>query len=273
MIQRFNFFDIYGYAIPGGYWLVLMWIPFQLVGGSLPGTAAQITVLGLGASYIAGHLLYQVAAALFPSTRGGQYLSESLLDAADSRLSSQVKETLKKELLERFKIDVTTAEGKKEAFFLCRTALVQGKVSAYIEQFQGMQVLTRGLATASLLAVVFYLGWLLAVHFALPDGTGQIRFHFLLAIGIVLVPSVLTMVRNRRAASIMLALVLGLIGFGAGRWHPSWHSLSVTQAYELAVIATIILIASWNFKLAADRFDEELAKATYRDFVVLTTKA
>jgi len=33
MIERFNFFDVYGYLLPGGLLMVLTWLPFGLISG------------------------------------------------------------------------------------------------------------------------------------------------------------------------------------------------------------------------------------------------
>lgn len=66
MIERFNFFDLYGYLLPGGFLLLLLWLPFGLVSGKWPSELGA-AILGLGLAYIAGHLLRIMSEPVFPS--------------------------------------------------------------------------------------------------------------------------------------------------------------------------------------------------------------
>ncbi len=68
MIDRFNFFDIYGYLLPGGLLLALLWLPFALVLGKWPPADWGSAALALALAYACGHLLRNFAEAAFSST-------------------------------------------------------------------------------------------------------------------------------------------------------------------------------------------------------------
>src|SRR5436305_13841065 len=155
MMERFNFYDLYGYFLPGAFWLALMCLPFVLTSGFPSSLTAEIAVGGLVLGYLAG-LLLQTLARDFLSSKldarkqhGGsgepRYPSDLLLDEQDNTLSASLKWQIVHHISKRFGIDVATdsdpALGSRErrrndAFHLCRTALAQGKVGSYAEQYQ-----------------------------------------------------------------------------------------------------------------------------------------
>ena len=61
MIDRFNFYDIYGFVLPGTLLLGIFWLPIGLATGSLPASEISSTLLLLVLAYIAGHLLQTFA--------------------------------------------------------------------------------------------------------------------------------------------------------------------------------------------------------------------
>ena len=63
MIDRFNFYDIYGYFIPGALLIALLWIPY----GEMPSKEISAALLMIVAAYIAGHILQIVATKALPS--------------------------------------------------------------------------------------------------------------------------------------------------------------------------------------------------------------
>lgn len=52
MIERFNFYDIYVYLIPGAVWLALLGLPFYLTVPGLEVSLAALTTIGLGGGYL-----------------------------------------------------------------------------------------------------------------------------------------------------------------------------------------------------------------------------
>jgi hypothetical protein len=317
MIERFNFYDVYGYLIPGAFWLALMWLPFGLRSGFPSWTATEITVVGLLGSYIAGHLLYGMARFFFSSKVEDEQgrerlLSSVVLDQDNHVLSASVKTRLAEQVNRRFGIDVSDLAQRGDAFFLCRSALAQAKASSYVEQYQGMNSLTRGLATGAIFAVAFYLGWMAATCFSSSGVVWTDRFSACAGAVIALAPLVVIVSLDfaakrllagikrkpeeraqgkmeasasaerpsprtshrhwgvignllKRAEGITFALVLAAIGYFVGQSYP----LSGSQALRLAVIGAILLITSRRLAIAAKSFNESLAVAVYRDFIVL----
>src|ERR1700757_3434992 len=68
MIDRFNFFDIYGYLLPGGFLLALLWLPFGFVLCKWPPADLGSAALALALAYISGHLLRNFAEPALSST-------------------------------------------------------------------------------------------------------------------------------------------------------------------------------------------------------------
>ena len=69
MIDRFNFYDIYGDVLPGTLLIGIFWLPFGLASTSLPSSEISSTLLLLVLAYIAGHLMQMVALAVVPTVR------------------------------------------------------------------------------------------------------------------------------------------------------------------------------------------------------------
>jgi len=176
VIDRFNFFDIYGYLLPGAFLLALLWLPFGLVLGKWPPADWGSAVLVLALAYVGGHLLRNVAeAALSSKIKGPQghrrYPSDLLLDAVRDAAHpadlGNLKYRLEAQIRREFgpDVDVDAAPWNKSlemcrrvAFFKCRSFLVAKKAAAYAEQQQGMYELLRGIAAALAMAFAFYLG-------------------------------------------------------------------------------------------------------------------
>ena len=57
MIERFNFYDIYGYLLPGLALVGFGWLPFGLLSRSFPKNELLSAVLVLAFGYVLGHLL------------------------------------------------------------------------------------------------------------------------------------------------------------------------------------------------------------------------
>ncbi len=177
MSERFNFYDIYGYLLPGVLLLALLWLPFGLLLGHWPPPDLGSAVLALGLAYIVGHLIHALSKAAFSSKfkddagnkrhpsdllvskEGGQVLpSGDSLKELKCRLAEQIERYF------AIQIDIdkpwTKELGKRrnDAFLKCRSFLVEKKAAVYLEQQQGMYALMRGIGTAFVLACALYLG-------------------------------------------------------------------------------------------------------------------
>jgi hypothetical protein len=283
MIQQFNFYDIFGYLIPGMFWLVLLSIPFIMKGTFQLPSATESTLLALVGGYITGHVLSGMARKIFPSTkyrvdgRVGR-LSERLLDpgfTGSERLTDTVRNELKKHMERRFNVDIDDLKERKDVFWLCRTALAQGKAGSYVEQYQGLYSFSRAAGAACFFATAFYLGWILGVFFCSPTWKLLLSVLCVLLAGVpvwIVVkfdPKAVRWVtfKWKDVESLAFAYVLLVAGFVADQLYP----LELTHTYLLALFIAILLLACLRFVLASEAFDVALTQAIYRDFIVLST--
>src|SRR5258706_15045238 len=114
MIDRFNFYDIYGYLIPGFVLLLVLALPVFLTAG-LPADALKLpdlstAVITLIVAYVVGHLL-QIVAGKSIST-GRRLPSDRILDAGDTTFLAEFKTRLRAKILDQFGIDVGDDESK-----------------------------------------------------------------------------------------------------------------------------------------------------------------
>lgn len=173
MIQSLNFYDIYGYLIPGLILSILLWLPHGLATSKWP-TADWTSALGaVVIGYVVGHLVQALGRNALPSrTMDGRFPSEALLDKDNQGLSPEFKMRLRERILALSGIDVQTDKTKsevdedkeiskrrKDGFVFCRDALLTSKTISYGEQMQGMYTLTGGLTVAFALGATYHLGW------------------------------------------------------------------------------------------------------------------
>jgi hypothetical protein len=69
VIERLNFYDVYGYLLPGVALLGVIWLPFWVVTRyELPAAlSSALAILFVG--YVAGHFISRVSTLAFPSSR------------------------------------------------------------------------------------------------------------------------------------------------------------------------------------------------------------
>jgi len=201
MTIKFNFYDIYGFALPGFLLLAVLWLPFGLIDNRWPDAEFSSALLGVILAYFAGHVLQQVAGQAIPSNfLSGRYPSSVFLDKDDPSptFSREFKERLAHQILTVFQLDISldavgkAADGvRRDAFFLCRSALIKSKTAVYPEQFEGLYALMRGLCAAFGLAVVYYLGWAYSglLHRTVPSAFGSWQWSGLAVLGGIVIAS------------------------------------------------------------------------------------
>lgn len=175
MIDRFNFYDIYGYLLPGVLLLSFVWIPLGVLTGIWPPAEWSSAVLALALAYVIGHILHSLSEAALPfefrdltKDNNKRVPSDLLLDEKNQVLVSSFSglTDLAKQIKCDFNLDVeensdwtkTLGNRRSGVFFRCRNVLVRQKAAGYAEQQQGMYVLMRGAAAALLLSCVLYAG-------------------------------------------------------------------------------------------------------------------
>src|SRR5690242_14645510 len=69
MIEKFNFYDLYGYFLPGAAFLAILWLPYGLVKDAWPPSDWSSAVIVAAIAYFLGHLLQNIATNAIPSQR------------------------------------------------------------------------------------------------------------------------------------------------------------------------------------------------------------
>jgi len=179
MIPNLNFYDIYGYLLPGLTLLSLIWLPFGLMTPELPSEKLSSALIAIVAAYITGHLLQMLSKNTLSSEVKDRFgrrrtPSDRILDADDTTFLTPFKQELAERIQDTFNVDVevnlrledfgkpelgNVSARRNAAFFLCRSTLVQGKVGLYGEQYEGMYTLMRGLTAAFGFGSIYHLGW------------------------------------------------------------------------------------------------------------------
>lgn len=169
MVEKFNFYDIYGYLIPGLFLTGLLWLPFGVVWHVWPKAEFSSAILVLLFAYILGHFLQslRVPTSDMPDRKGcWRHPSNVLLDEDDVSLAKETKKKIRKLSEAHFELKLESAEDtdhrREKAFFQARSALLKtkgDKTSVYWEQFEGLYAMTRNIMRASALGVFYFLGW------------------------------------------------------------------------------------------------------------------
>jgi hypothetical protein len=282
VIERFNFYDIYGYLLPGATLLGLLWLPFGIINGSWPAAQLSATVFILGFSYVIGHVLQTIATVSVPSKikdpNGKMRMpSDRMLDPDDTNLAAKVKSQLERHVKAEFEIDldpIHTATGSDEislkrtdAFFLCRALLIRQKIANYTEQFEGLYAMLRGLSMAFGIGAVYLAGWgcssftlkcakAVALAITLISCTGVLTKSLIAAFG-----------RKKASADFWLLVFLLASAFGLGMRFGVARSAGANHLSEMWFGALASLIASVRYYTGYREFAMHFAKGVWRDFV------
>lgn len=291
MIDKFNFYDIYGYFLPGAAFLAVLCIPFGLVRNSWPSHDLSSALIAAVFAYIVGHLMQSVATNAIPSGKAKstdtdiRYPSEIYLDATDTTLPTPAKQKINELMKAQFGLnlrvdqagDATIDKVRNNAFLLARQILIQGKAVSYAEQFQGMYALTRGLVSVFALAFAYWLGWAAAilkncwiVSAAVVVLVGSVLI--LINISAVMLRNTLDAPRKRKfelGYAVLLLISFLTIGYALGvRSTPTRG-----QSALLAFLAAWALIASLRAYGAYNFFAGRFASTVWRDYLVYNVKA
>jgi hypothetical protein len=115
VIEKFNFYDIYGYLIPGLVLLGILCVPFGVMFRIWPKADITSAVLILLLAYVLGHVIQSFALSLMPSKipdREGnlRHPSDLVLDHSDSSFTDVTKQRIAGLAKRYFQLDVTPAE-------------------------------------------------------------------------------------------------------------------------------------------------------------------
>ena len=102
MIERFNFYDLYGYLIPGIVLVLSLRLPL-VVNGTYPFSASEwiVLIVGVVLAYVLGHVVQTMASTALPSSRdpdreNWRYYSATILSPSDPTITERLKVRLEK---------------------------------------------------------------------------------------------------------------------------------------------------------------------------------
>jgi hypothetical protein len=327
MIEKFNFFDVYAYFLPGAALLGLFWLPLGIINGSWPPTEISSALLFLVAAYIAGHVLYRPSKDALPTETTGRYdsiekqrttpshPSDFVLDADERTFPIEFKRALQDAINARFKhkglkgtdlpavqvnvdFDWKTANDQARedeirkrdlAFFLCRSALVEGEAASYGEQFEGLYQLLRALTVIFALGCAYHLGWTLAIWKMTVDW--RLASGVLAGIAIICAAAIDSWgwkiikdkkrdtkeqkdKRKRLRAQIVIGLLLLTLFLCPFSLKCVLNAPKLPGGCRAALLMGAVLadlFVSLRSLSAYKHFANEFAKAIYRDFYVFAT--
>ncbi len=142
MIDRFNFYDLYGYLLPGLVLVAVLGLPPMMSLDELPSTEIASALLAAVVGYVVGHLAHAFGRVLFQEERPFRASVEALPDPDKERLGQLLAKARGRPI----------AITDKSVFDICRRVLQDHKRGQLADQFQGMYALTRGLCLAFLAA-------------------------------------------------------------------------------------------------------------------------
>lgn len=302
MIERFNFYDIYGYLVPGLTWLFLLALPFHVIFQFSTASIPELTAV-LAVAYVVGHLLAGLAHGVLPSDSHDIGLKDkegkpilvprSVAVLSDrypykDKVQEEVKGKLAQAFNERFKFNPLDPTAPfieavvRRMFFLCRTSLAQSKAAGYVEQYQGMSSLTGSLSFATWTAAAYYAVWAVtsaAIERASRPGRWPLPLLIVVAgaaAAVVIRRAIdheakdktpVVRFNLRHPESALLTSVLLIVAFVSARWYPLSHRASL----GFAAGAGVLWLAALRFRTSSDALSSSWIQAIYEDFLVLQT--
>ncbi|MEX1129686.1 MAG: hypothetical protein WD227_16550 [Vicinamibacterales bacterium] len=270
MIERFNFYDVFGFLIPGSVLFLALAIPLSLARGQAPDADLASALAAIVAAYLAGHFLQAFAHHGFPSTTGGRHPSSFLLDPG-AGLPDELRETIEFLASREYRLNIRAPVARPEAadkqrqtvFFQARERLLAAGAMTYPEQFQGLYTMMRGNMVASSIGAAHTCGWAV--------GAGLIRVPAVVGCMVLLVLVLLAVVDRRsnreqrharRVIELLIALALA-IGLAAS---PYW-SLPLPTRLTLAGISAGWICLAVQSSRSYAYYSRQFAAALYRAFV------
>ncbi|MEA2573461.1 MAG: hypothetical protein QOH93_759 [Chloroflexia bacterium] len=166
MTEKFTFYDIASYIVPGAVMLILVyWLLVGFFGAAvaLPGEDIGQSILLILVSYLLGHLLQGIAIVLQSKIMGrwGGNFTERFMRDSDSNYPSEFKKAIRDGATEVLGLNIdatfgteTGVNNRKQVFELCRILLVQEKASSQIEFLDGLFALYRSMIPVAWLGLV-----------------------------------------------------------------------------------------------------------------------
>jgi len=291
VIKQFNFYDIYGYLLPGILLFALLWMPVGVLTGKWPNQDLSKALFLTALSYIAGHVLQTIANSVVPSTVTDQakqkrFPSELLLDKSNAKFTDDFKAFLAARVAKMFGLEMEVAHdgtgtdristNRQTAFFQARSYLIAKKAAQYAEQFEGLYVMMRGFGCAFCAGAAFFVGWELSIRRGNCSGMGAIPILVWAAVAAALISALVAFfhepakkLANRFLAAFLLMALIGS-GFVACAWRFQAATNSMTfPTYAESILwgaALLSLFAAVRCFTAYKAFAISFAETIWRDF-------
>lgn len=281
MNEKFNFYDIYGYLLPGLLLLGLCWLPFGMEGKGWPNQELSKALFLLFAGYIAGHLLQSYALIVIPSkVRDSEGLlrnpSSILLDDG-SKFDGEFRVLLANGIREEFGLEVLGTNGQQNrdvAIMQARAYLIRKKAANYVEQFEGLYGMLRGLGCAFFLGAAYLLGWILSFHWNFECLGFGIWLLLIVTCAGALVLGILAyllrakpkveMLLDRWGAAVILALAVAL-GYFLGTWKPAPREME----FFMCTAIPVAVLAGFRCMRGYRKYAQKFAETIWIDFLAL----
>jgi hypothetical protein len=236
VIQRFNFYDVYGYLIPGLALVALLWLPSAAVEHHLQDAKIEWVAAALAVAYVVGHLLQNLAA-----------------NAVEIKFVRDAE-----------------VDKRNAVFALCRPII--NRRTPYAEQQQGLYTMSRGLYVAFALCATYMLGWIIATY-AIPGANAICCVLIGFALALILA---LSFVRNapaisskrRRLIDLTTMILTGVLLACSGLVVASAHAQRLDVATRLLsyAVCCAYLIVSIRFRALFHYFAGEFGAAVWTTF-------
>jgi len=294
VIQRFNFYDIYGYLIPGTLLLGILWLPVGLIMKSVPEQDFSKAFFLAALAYFAGHLLRAVSTVVVPSQVRDAKLrlrapSELILDPGVNKSGQEFVDRLQEQVLKLFGICLHVeaegdgkgeiSRGRNTAFFQARAYLIAKKTAAYVEQFEGMYSMMRGLGCAMSVGVAYFGGWW--IYGCSRAAALAVAMAALTAVAVcgtawfalpprhnVPSPTEAQKHRTRIVTASLWLLTFVALGFwlGSAAQDHFGHTLTANGRHVLLAGMAVLLLAALKCFSAYREFAQNFAETVWRDF-------
>jgi hypothetical protein len=288
LIEKFNFYDIYGYFLPGAVLLAVLWGPYALVKDSWPSSSWGSAIIAIILAYVTGHLIQSIATFALPAsslrTDFGQArnFSEIYLDPKDDPkdavLPSPFREKIQALIHAQFDLNLeVNRKGddvidklRNNAFLAARQMLIQGKAVSYAEQFQGMYALMRGLSSSFAIGFAYCLGWAIAgfkCQYSVQAAVVVAAASVLALVNLSLISPKISKAGMKRSLERWYAASLLLIFLAAGYLLGFRYSVNPHSSMILSSVSLLSLIASLRSFGAYRFFAGQFAATVWRDYL------
>ena len=213
-----------------------------------------------------------------------RFPSDIFLDKGNSKFSNDFKTRLAEQASKMFGLDTGVAQdgdGKNEisrnrqaVFFQARSYLIAKKSANYVEQFEGLYAMMRGLTCSFLAGALYLAGWGLSFHHDQRRLSALLVILLVIGIGGALISTCMTLSlkANVKNAILRLALCLLLTLFCSGFWvsvlqpREFWSKAPAYAEYIFWAGVCFVLIAAGRCFSAYRTFAEMFAQTVWSDF-------